>query len=57
MRRVFADTFYFVALANPRDQAHARAVHWTASSQEPILTTAWVLTEFGNPMSGVATAS
>jgi len=26
MRRVFADTFYWIALLNPRDQAHDLAV-------------------------------
>ena len=26
MNRVFADTFYFLALGNPRDAAHSRAV-------------------------------
>jgi hypothetical protein len=26
MRRIFADTFYWIAELNPRDQAHARAV-------------------------------
>ena len=26
MRRVFADTFYWIALLNPRDQAHNLAV-------------------------------
>lgn len=25
MKRVFADTFYFLALLNKRDEAHARA--------------------------------
>ena len=31
MIRVFADTFYFLALTNQRDLAHAR-------SQEPVVT-------------------
>ena len=26
MRRLFADTFYWIAVLNPRDQAHARAI-------------------------------
>jgi predicted nucleic acid-binding protein len=31
MRRVFADTFYFLALLNATDQAHAKAVAFTSS--------------------------
>jgi predicted nucleic acid-binding protein len=53
MSRVFADTFYFLALTNPRDQAHTRAVQWTLGFQGDMMTTAWVLTEFGNHMSSV----
>jgi predicted nucleic acid-binding protein len=26
MRKAFADTFYWIALANPRDQWHAKAL-------------------------------
>ncbi len=51
MIAVFADTFYFLALVNPRDQAHARAVAYTATFQGRIVTTAWVLTEFADAMS------
>jgi predicted nucleic acid-binding protein len=53
MTTVFADTFYFLALANARDLAHQRAVAWTAAYQGKLLTTVWVLTEFGNHMSDV----
>jgi predicted nucleic acid-binding protein len=51
MTTVFADTFYFLALANPKNQAHHRAVAWTLSYVGDLVTTAWVLTEFGNHMS------
>jgi predicted nucleic acid-binding protein len=50
MTVVFADTFYFLALTNRRDQAHQRTVDWTAAFQGRMVTTAWVLTEFGNHM-------
>lgn len=53
MTRVFADKFYFLALTNPRDQTHARVCQWTLGFQGEMLTTAWVLTEFGNHMSNV----
>ena len=50
MTAVFADTFYFVALANARDAAHTRAVGWTRAFSGRLLTTTWVLTEFANHM-------
>lgn len=50
MTTVFVDTFYFVALSNPRDAAHDRAVAWTKSFAGRFLTTSWVLTEFANHM-------
>ena len=50
MTRVFADTFYFLALLNPRDKAHARAVAYTASFPGEMVTTAWVLTELGDAL-------
>ncbi|HLW67063.1 MAG TPA: PIN domain-containing protein [Gemmataceae bacterium] len=51
MNTVFADTFYFLALINARDQAHARAISYTAAFQGRMVTTAWVLTEFADAMS------
>ncbi len=50
MNRAFADAFYFLALTNPRDQAHARALAFTAAFQGQMVTTAWVLTEFADAM-------
>jgi predicted nucleic acid-binding protein len=45
----FADTFYFMALLNRKDSAHAAA---RAHSSGPgrILTTQWVLTELADAM-------
>src|SRR5260370_4251222 len=46
MRRVFADTGYWIALVNPRDQVHAKAVRVTQElSPVRILTSEMVLTE------------
>lgn len=50
MISVFADTFYFLALVNSRDQAHTKAAAYTASFQGRMITTAWVLTEFADAM-------
>ena len=54
MKRVFADTFYFLALLNPRDKAHARALAYTAAFQGEMVTTAWILTELGDALSDPA---
>ena len=45
MKIVFADSFYFFALLNRTDQAHAKAVAFTKSYKGRLVTTAWVLTE------------
>jgi len=51
MKRVFADTFYFLALLNPSDQAHHRAIAAAQTLQGELVTTSWVLTEFADAMS------
>jgi hypothetical protein len=51
MTAVFADTFYFLALSNTRDEAHSRAAAWTRTFAGRLVTTAWVLTEYANHMS------
>ncbi len=48
MTTVFADSFYFFALLNPRDPAHARAVAFTGAYTGRIVTTGWVLTELAD---------
>lgn len=45
---VFADTFFFLALLNERDDLHKRAVALTNSLREQIVTTAWVVTELAD---------
>lgn len=50
MTPVFADTFFFLALINPRDAAHARAVAAATGRTAPLLTTAWVLTEVADAL-------
>jgi hypothetical protein len=49
MSAVFADTFYFLALLNDKDQSHIRAVEVATVLQGKLVTTAWVLTELGLP--------
>jgi hypothetical protein len=52
MTPVFADTFYYLALLNVDDEAHAGAVELSATLTAPIVTTAWVLTELADGYSG-----
>jgi predicted nucleic acid-binding protein len=48
---VFADTFYWLALARPRDTWHARVKSWTrANAATRLVTTDEVLTEFLNAL-------
>ena len=48
---VFADTYYFLALRNPKDEGHARAVETTGRlAGRRVMTTAWVLTEMADAL-------
>ena len=44
MSRVFADTFYFLALLNQADAAHDKAVEYSKLIDQ-LVTSEWVLTE------------
>ena len=45
MSRVFADTYYFLAVGSERDQGHEQAVQYAEGYTGKIVTTEWVLTE------------
>ncbi len=52
MKRLFADTGYWIALLNPHDELHARALALAQScSDDQIVTTEMVLTELLNGFS------
>ena len=51
MKPVFADTFYYLALLNVRDKAHAQALALSQLQHAGIVTTAWVLTELADGLS------
>jgi predicted nucleic acid-binding protein len=52
MRRIFADTSYWMALVNPRDQIHQKAISVSQQlSSESLLTTEMVLVEVLNSFS------
>jgi predicted nucleic acid-binding protein len=50
MKTVFADAFYFLALLNPADQAHGKALGFTSSNTVAMVTTEWVLTELADAL-------
>ena len=48
MTRVFADTFYFLAVLNRHDPAHDVALEFYGDDSLNFITTEWVLTEVGD---------
>jgi predicted nucleic acid-binding protein len=42
---IFVDTGYFIAILNPRDQLHARAVAWSLALHERLLVSEYVVWE------------
>jgi predicted nucleic acid-binding protein len=49
--KVFGDTFFYLALLDPHDSAHERAVSATHDLNSMTVTTAWVLMELANALS------
>jgi uncharacterized protein len=54
MTPVFADTFYYLALVNPKDSGHAKAIAFARSAPRPMVVTDWVITELADGLWGVA---
>lgn len=54
MKALFADTFYYLALLNPADEAHGRAVTASRRLVGPTVTTAWGLTEVADALADPA---
>lgn len=50
MSPIFADTFYYLAIVNREDAAHARALALSRRVTAPTVTTAWVLTEVADAL-------
>lgn len=48
MTTLFADTFYFIALLDSSDAAHAQAVRWARQKNVQFVTTEFVLVELGD---------
>jgi predicted nucleic acid-binding protein len=51
MKRIFADSFFFLALMNKRDATHPKAVELIRTLTGPIVTTQWVLVEVADAFS------
>jgi predicted nucleic acid-binding protein len=51
MKRVFADTYFFVCLVNPKDEHLQTAREFLATFGGGVITTAWVITELANTLS------
>lgn len=54
MKTVFADSFYYLAMLNPDDAAHVRALQVSQHVEGRVVTTAWVLTEVGDALAAPA---
>jgi predicted nucleic acid-binding protein len=52
VKPVFGDSLYFLALANPRDAYHERALQFARNWRGVIVTTRWVLAEVCDGLSG-----
>ena len=50
MKPVFADTFFYLALANSQDEYHTAAYDYTGKLRGSFVTTAWVITEVANSL-------
>jgi predicted nucleic acid-binding protein len=50
MKQVFADSYYYLALLNPRDAANRRARELTAAIAGQMVTTRWVLIEVADAL-------
>ena len=51
MRRVFADTHFYIALLSQRDDAHPAALRWQANGEiGEVITTSWILVELADAM-------
>jgi uncharacterized protein len=50
VKRIFVDSFYLLALLNPRDVAHQRAVALSRQRDRKLITTNWVLAEVADAL-------
>lgn len=51
MKRVFADSWFFIALVDARDAHHERVLRYSAENEPNLVTTRWILAEVANTLS------
>jgi predicted nucleic acid-binding protein len=54
MNSVFADSFFFFAILNPADAAHAKAIDFSNQQNARLVTTTWILTEVADGLARFA---
>ena len=54
MNSVFADTYYYLALVNPRDVGHAKSVAYAKLATGRMVVTDWVVTELADGLCAIA---
>ncbi|MGH7135865.1 MAG: type II toxin-antitoxin system VapC family toxin [Pirellulales bacterium] len=54
MKRTFVDTYFYLALLDPRDADHERAKEISEKLEGDTVTTQWVLTEVGDALCSAA---
>jgi predicted nucleic acid-binding protein len=50
MTTAFADSYYYLALANERDEGHTKTLRFGDSFRGQIITTEWILAEVGDAL-------
>lgn len=50
MRPKFADTYFYIALLDRRDQNHGQVTDYICQSEDFLVTSRWVLTEVANAL-------
>jgi uncharacterized protein len=53
MNAIFADSYYYLAFVNDRDEGHFRALAFSRTFRGRTITTEWVLTEVADALSAV----
>ncbi len=48
MKRIFADTSFYIAATSPKDEAHALATEWMQRHSDAVVTTDFVVIELAN---------
>ncbi|MCK4659123.1 MAG: type II toxin-antitoxin system VapC family toxin [Phycisphaerae bacterium] len=54
MKACFADTYFYLALLNPKDDAYEAVLRLNRELTMPMVTTAWILTEVGDALAAPA---